>query len=304
MPESDSDFFAELASTITGAYSNYASWLWLQITEPFSATNYLSMLVIASAVVYLGEVFFPWRKEQKLIRKDFWLDTFYMFFNFFIFGLIAFAALSELGVFLLNNGFEAIGLKALDEYFGLQLTKSLSPWTHLLILFIVRDFIQWGIHRCLHRFDCLWRFHKVHHSVEEMGYAAHLRYHWMENIIYNSVQFIPLALLGYGLVDIFVVATISTCIGHLNHANINIRYGVLGYIFNNPRMHIWHHAIKSFEHARYGVNFGISLSCWDYIFGTAYIPSDGRDEALGFEGIENYPDKFISQSISGFTRTP
>ena len=46
--------------------------------------------------------------------------------------------------------------------------------------------------------------------------------------------------------------------------------GPLRFLFNNPQMHIWHYA-KHMPH-RYGANYGISLSVWDYLFGTAYMP--------------------------------
>ena len=87
---------------------------------------------------------------------------------------------------------------------------------------------------------------------------------------------------------------ISVAIGHLNHSNVNITYGPLKYIFNNPAMHIWHHA-RELPKGSYGVNFGISLSLWDYLFGTAYIPKSGRDITLGFPGDEDYPEDFLHQ---------
>ena len=40
------------------------------------------------------------------------------------------------------------------------------------------------------------------------------------------------------------------------------------------------------------VNFAITLSIWDYMFGTAYIPNSGRDEILGFENDEEFPKTF------------
>ena len=58
-------------------------------------------------------------------------------------------------------------------------------------------------------------------------------------------------------------------------------------------MHIWHHAYDLPQDRKYGVNFGLSLALWDYIFGTAYVPSSGRDIRLGFPGIEEFPKDFI-----------
>ena len=62
-------------------------------------------------------------------------------------------------------------------------------------------------------------------------------------------------------------------------------------------MHIWHHAKELPENRKTGVNFGITLSIWDYIFKTNYIPHNGRDIELGFENDENFPQDFISQEL-------
>ena len=72
------------------------------------------------------------------------------------------------------------------------------------------------------------------------------------------------------------------------------------YLFNNPQMHIWHHAYDLPKDKPYGVNFGITLSLWDYLFRTNYIPKSGRDIKLGFPGIEKFPKTFIGQNLYGF----
>ena len=163
--------------------------------------NYFYWLILVSLLVWGMEIFFPWRKNQKKIRKDFWLDGFYMFFNFFIFNLIAFIALS--------NTFEQV-FKDLLGIESLQLIdlSSLGKPLQLILFFVVTDFIQWATHIMLHRVPFLWEFHKVHHSVEEMGFAAHLRYHWMETVVYKSVLYLPVALLGgFAVEDVFIVRT-------------------------------------------------------------------------------------------------
>jgi len=48
---------------------------------------------------------------------------------------------------------------------------------------------------------------------------------------------------------------------------------------------------------KFGVNFGLTLSIWDYLFKTNYIPSTGRDIELGFNNDENFPKGFIDQEI-------
>jgi sterol desaturase/sphingolipid hydroxylase (fatty acid hydroxylase superfamily) len=147
----------------------------------------------------------------------------------------------------------------------------------------------------------LWEFHKVHHSVEEMGFAAHLRFHWMETIVYKTIQYIPLAMIGFGLTDFFIIHIIAVAIGHLNHSNLHITWGPLKFVLNSPAMHIWHHA-KELPSGKYGVNYGLSLSLWDYLFGTAWIPKNGRDITLGFEKIESFPKTFFRQILYPFIK--
>ncbi|MEO9964546.1 MAG: sterol desaturase family protein [Reichenbachiella sp.] len=277
----------------------YFNWFVGQIT--FSTSdglwgNYFYFLLIISAVFFGLELIKPWRSDQPRFRKDFWLDAFYMFFNFFLFSLVAFAGLSQVGVELLSELLEWFGITNLVAIE----VGNLPGWLQLVILFVVKDFVEWLVHRLLHWSPRLWEFHKVHHSVKQMGFAAHLRYHWMENIIYKSLEYIPLALIGFSLTDFFMVHMIAIAIGHWNHANFNVDLGPFKYIFNNPAMHIWHHAKHLPEDRRYGVNFGISLSIWDYIFGTNYIPMDGRDIEIGFPDDERFPDNFIDQNLNGF----
>jgi len=62
-------------------------------------------------------------------------------------------------------------------------------------------------------------------------------------------------------------------------------------------MHIWHHAKKLPNTVKYGVNYGLTLSIWDYIFKTNHVPYDGRDIELGFEGDESFPKDFITQEL-------
>ncbi|MEY3398597.1 MAG: hypothetical protein RL220_1191, partial [Bacteroidota bacterium] len=230
-------------------------------------------------------------------RKDFWMDGFYMFFNFFLFSLIGYNALSDVGVNLFKDFLALFGINNMVAISVAQWPQ----WTQMILLFLLADFIQWNVHRWLHKYPWLWEFHKVHHSVEEMGFAAHLRYHWMENIFYKSALFIPLSMIGFGIDKIFIVHIVAIAIGHLNHSNLNITWGPLKYLLNNPAMHIWHHA-EEIPKGSYGVNFGISLSIWDYIFKTAWIPSSGRDIRLGFPGLVKFPKTFFRQLIYPFRR--
>ena len=290
----------------------------------------------------------PWRENQAKFRKDFWLDFFYMFFNFFLFSLIIYNAASDVVVEFFNNiikSFSGFDLQASNPM------RSWPLWAILLVGFVVRDFVQWWTHRLLHRVNFLWEFHKVHHSVEQMGFAAHLRFHWMETIVYRTIEYIPLALLGIGLYDFFIIHIFTLTVGHYNHANISVSgkvtgtilglalgvilafgyletnlftdlswAGIIGIllasgfvgrillgpimkiIFNHPEMHIWHHSFELPDDRKFGINFGLTLAIWDFIFKTAYIPKNGRDIPLGFPGLSKFPHTFFSQVTHGLIK--
>lgn len=274
------------------AYVGYGRYLLGELLHPHPR-NYLYWLLLISLLVYALELRFPWRTSQAPVRRDFWLDAFYMLFNFFLFSLIGYHALSEVVVQGFRQGLAALGVSQLV----LLRVDHWPGWLQLLSLFVLRDFVHWNVHRLLHRVDWLWQFHKVHHSVVEMGFAAHLRYHWMETCVYRTLEYVPLALLGYGIDDFIIVHLLALLIGHLNHANFVLPMGWLRYLFNSSTMHIWHHVKELPTEHRYGANFGISLSLWDYLFGTAWVPYDGRDIELGFAGIEHFPRSFIDLSL-------
>ena len=281
--------------TFLNSFDNTIYWLIFMITfkTPWYQ-NYFWGLIIISFTIWILEVFVPWRKRQSIFRKDLGLDLFYMFFNFFIFALI------------INGVYALIGKKA-NEY-GLSMDsftiinlENFTPIQQLIIFFIVSDFFQWITHIILHRVPFLWKFHQIHHSAKVMSFPVHFRYHWMENILYKPLKILAIMLLGgFEPEQAYIVHFAAIIIGHLNHSNLKITWGPLKYIINNPVMHLYHHAYDLPEHKKYGVNYGISLSIWDYIFRTNYIPEVNKYIKLGFEGDHKIPKTFKEQALVGF----
>lgn len=273
-------------------------WIFNQIlfNVPFSE-NYFWGLIIISLVVWIFEIIFPWRKSQKIFRKGFWIDIIYMFFNFFLFSIIIvgfYEAFNKLLFDLFGIASNSIALIDLSTF---------SQISQLIIFFITLDFFQWLTHIMMHRFDFLWKFHKVHHSVKEMGFAAHFHYHWMENILYKPLKVFAVMLIGgFEPEQAYLIHFLTITIGHLNHSNIKLSYGAFKYIFNNPIMHLHHHASSSSNNFKTGVNFAISLSIWDYIFKTNYIPNENGDTKLGYEGDQSMAKSFFGQLFYGFKK--
>ena len=276
------------------AFIGTVNWTWKSMLfEVPWYTNYFWGIIILSLLVWGLEILFPWRKDQAIFRKDFWLDAFYIFFNFFVFAIVISGFYKLLEALFLDMGIstDSLALVSLDN---------LPMLAQLVLFFVVLDFVQWFTHILLHRFGFLWQFHKIHHSVKEMGFAAHMRYHWMENVLYKPLKtFGVMVLGGFEPEQAYIVHFMAIAIGHLNHANIKLTWGPLKYVFNNPVMHLYHHAY-TLPKGRFGVNFGISLSLWDYIFKTNYIPEDNGQVLLGFEGDTGVPKGFFGQAVYGF----
>jgi sterol desaturase/sphingolipid hydroxylase (fatty acid hydroxylase superfamily) len=241
---------------------------------------------------------FPWRKNQPAIREHFWLDVFYLFWNYFLFSMIAYNALSMVGVQLFNDFLALFGVTNIMAIH----VGALPGWLQLVLIFVLRDFMQWAIHRMYHHVNWMWEFHKVHHSTEQMGFAALLRYHWMENILYRSLEYIPLAMIGFGISDFFIVHIFTLVVGQLGHANLKINLGPFKYLLNGPQMHLWHHAKEMPATHPNGFNYGITLSIWDFIFKTNYWPSDDENLPVGLPAGENFPTDFFGQMARPFQR--
>jgi sterol desaturase/sphingolipid hydroxylase (fatty acid hydroxylase superfamily) len=58
------------------------------------------------------------------------------------------------------------------ELMSIQLFSISLPQAPLFSFFLISDFIQWNVHRLLHTIPFLWKIHKTHHSVKEMGFGA------------------------------------------------------------------------------------------------------------------------------------
>jgi sterol desaturase/sphingolipid hydroxylase (fatty acid hydroxylase superfamily) len=51
------------------------------------------------------------------------------------------------------------------------------------------------------------------------------------------------------------------------------------------------------------MNFGLTLSIWDYLFSTAYVPDRNGNIKLGYKGDEAMPNNFLKQLLHGFKNT-
>ena len=261
--------------------------------------GYFFWLLVVSLACFALEWIRPWRTGQKQLRPQLGQDLVWLVLNGHYVGI----AISAVSVYL-------AGLVWPDFFAtmeGVRLLGAAPIAVQILVFFVVKDFVEWGVHNLLHRNRFLWEFHKLHHSIEDMDWIGNLRFHWMEIVVYHTLTYLPLVVLGVEGRVILWIAIFGTVIGHLNHSNLNLTWGPLRYVLNSPRMHIWHHDHDPPAEHPQGVNFGISLSVWDWVFGTAWWPS--REDAptqqparLGFAGLKRFPRSLLGRMAYPFVR--
>lgn len=238
--------------------------------------------------------------RRPLLRRGIWMDIFYILFNSKYFGFLLGWLLVYCPWLDLVQWFDRV-LNHFDwkEKFYRNVFSEQPLWLQILVVVLVMDFCKYIIHNLLHRIPWLWEFHKVHHSIVDLDWIGNWRFHWFEAIFYNSLLYIPAIFFGFSPYAMFWYGIIGTVVGHFAHANLDVSIGPLKYVINSPKLHVWHHI-----HADYGPinkNFGVVLSLWDWIFGTAYLPTDKQPLRLGFVGMEKYPGNLWLQLVVPFS---
>ena len=107
---------------------------------------------------------------------------------------------------------------------------------------LVADFTQYWVHRTFHAVPFLWRFHAIHHSVEEMDWLAGSRLHLVDVIVTRGLTYVPIFVLGFSnaalMVYVFLVAAQATFI----HANVRWQFRPVRRLVATPAFHHWHHS--------------------------------------------------------------
>lgn len=214
------------------------------------------LIIVGSACILIGlERLFPYA-PQKLLRTGFFTDL-------LGYGLVQSYTL----------GFAISGLIGLvDRHTGWSKLGLISRWpvlAQLAFFFVVHDFYIYWFHRWQHRSNLLWRTHEAHHSVDDVDWMSGTRSHALEILINQTIEFLPIVLLGAAPQVALMKATLDAVWGMYIHSNIDVRAGLLQRVLNGPQMHRWHHAT---ELPTPGKNFSTKLAAWDWLFGTAYLP--------------------------------
>lgn len=153
---------------------------------------------------------------------------------------------------------------------------------HYLVFWIVSDLASYWVHRLMHANPYLWSFHLVHHSQEALTFATASRTHPVDQYLGAAWNFAALSLLGAPPEVWFPLHfALRTLPAVLQHTELAWRWGPFYRLIVSPTFHAVHHSTEREHHDR---NFGITLSVWDFLFGTAVTP-EVRPRVYGVAGV-------------------
>lgn len=242
-------------------------------------------------LIHFAEKWFPFREDWKGYDSEFKLDGLYYIFVHTLFGNVV--VWLTTGVFTKSVTYLKHGLKSelwLSEY---------SELTKLIAIILISDFGRYWIHRFMHTTPILWRVHAIHHSPIKLYWWNTGRFHPIDKLFvlcFESVLFIFLGATPMTIALYYVFYSIN---GFLQHANIDIRLGVLNRIISGPEQHRFHHSYLPSEANN---NYGNKVSLYDQLFGTYYMPNRNGPEKYGLKN-SNYPLTFLKQLIVPFEKT-
>lgn len=254
----------------------------------YTAVQIITFVIIAAAAVILIvlERLFPYNKGRKLFREGFFNDfVFYNFVQSLVLGLV----ITEF-------------IRFIDSNLQVSRLRILSPfpvWMQTLFFVVAHDLYIYLFHRYQHKSKYFWRIHEAHHSTQDLDWLAGVRSHSLEILINQTIEFLPIVLLGAAPEVALYKGAISAIWGMYIHSNINVKSGPLIYLINGPEMHRWHHSDDAIE--AHNKNFATKFSLWDWLFGTAYLPKEKKASRYGLSYLK-FPKGYIAQHLFAFRK--
>ncbi|MBS1910980.1 MAG: sterol desaturase family protein [Bacteroidetes bacterium] len=247
----------------------------------------LSPLVVTGCalIIILLERLFPYDRGQPFLRDG-------LFGDLVLYSIVQSYVLAYV-IFGIAHG--------LDHLTGLSSHGIISGWPipmQLLLSLVTHDLYIYWFHRLQHRIPALWRIHEAHHSTKDVDWLSGSRSHALEILINQSIEFTPLILLGAHPDVLLYKGMVDAVWGMYIHSNIDVRSGRLQRVINGPEMHRWHHAVDEDAHNR---NFSTKFAIWDWMFGTAYLPTGRKPRGYGL-GEEPFPHGYLRQLAFAFRR--
>jgi len=247
----------------------------------------MSTIFLAAIPQLIAQRLMPYEQEWAAAPKHYALDLLHMVST----------GLTTEGWRALTLGALVWGAGALTDAVGASLWPGWMPWwAQFALAMLLGDFGAYWVHRSCHRYELLWRVHAMHHSSDRLYVFSGGRNHPLNAILAYGSQLLPLTLLGAPVEIIALMSVFTGVNGMLQHANIDMRHGVLNHVFATADLHRWHHATRREDS---DTNFGSNLILWDWVFRTRHLPEDREIRDVGLPDLD-LPENFLHHLASPF----
>lgn len=229
--------------------------------------DYTTTFILACIFIPL-ERLLPLHPEQRTLRRDWLNDVVYVLVN----GIVIRAGFTVVAAILMLGFTHLVGPNPISW------TATLPIWAQVILAIIIADIGYYAAHRICHTVPALWKFHAVHHSIEEMDWLATHRVHPVDQIFSSTLSLLPVWCMGFSLEALVLHQAIYHVHALLLHSNLRIKFGPLKWLLASPEYHHWHHAN---EHDAYNHNFAAQLSIIDVIARTVFMPAKRQPKSYG-----------------------
>lgn len=215
------------------------------------------MLYLVVPYLWLLEWLCPADRRRPVLRKAVLQDLVWFVASAPIIVLLVGAVANALQAFY-DARLAFLTIEAATEWpLRLQLTAGI----------LLGEFLLWFHHLLRHRWKVLWAFHSVHHSQRDLNVFTEDRVHFVDMLVAAVVSFIPLYMFQVPeLQAAAVVALYRSIHARLLHTNTRLSFGRLGWLLVSPQFHRVHHSLDPDPR---DTNYGVVLSVFDHLFGTA-----------------------------------
>ena len=151
---------------------------------------------------------------------------------------------------------------------GIARWLGLNGWVEFFVSIVALDAFDYFWHKANHRVPLLWRFHKAHHSDNDLDLFTALRFHPGELLISSIVKASWIFIWGPSAVAWFLFEVCVSICAQMHHSNIDIPDELekkLSQIVVTPRFHALHHLVERDYGDR---NYSTIFSFWDRLFKT------------------------------------
>ena len=229
----------------------------------------IKVLLICALIFIPFEHLFA-ERPQKMFRKGLGVDLIYMLLNGFII---------KLAIIMVAASILSVAAILVPQ----SITQAVSGqpvWLQVAEITLISDIGVYWAHRAFHKIPALWKFHAIHHSIEELDWLGAFHSHPVDIIATKAISLTPIFFLGFSEASIAIFSIIY--VGHtlLVHSNVRVSFGPLKWLIASPQFHRWHHAN---QREAYDKNFAGQLPFLDVMFGTYNATGNKVPEKYGVD---------------------